>query len=279
MEFPGIGGGRTGQAVKDVRSALEQAEAGPPGRRGARQPGDPAGPEHPRPRASTARGSSTPPPRSPTTPCARTATPRPPSTRSCASTSGSARRPASSPASAGSSRCRWRCRPTCWASTCIATRMTAAVAKVRGYDLRSGGDPHRGAADPRRAPTPTTCSRRPAWPSPGGTLSNLAAQRLPGPAMMVIQKGVGFRLLATAGKNMFVRLGQDRAHRRWCHRCRARRVHAAPRRRRAPSASSPRPAPAVAGARPCRRRPAEEAASGREGTGIGATRRSLRTPG
>ncbi len=44
--------------------------------------------------------------------------------------------------------------------------------------------------------------------SPGGTLSNLAAQRLPGPAMMVIQKGVGFRLLATAGKNMFVRLGK-----------------------------------------------------------------------
>jgi hypothetical protein len=26
--------------------------------------------------------------------------------------------------------------------------------------------------------------------------------------MMVIQKGVGFRLLATAGKNMFVRLGK-----------------------------------------------------------------------
>ena len=26
-----------------------------------------------------------------------------------------------------------------------------------------GGDPHGGAADPRRAPTPTTCSRRPGW--------------------------------------------------------------------------------------------------------------------
>ena len=29
MEFLGIGGSRTGQAVKDVRSALEQAEGGP----------------------------------------------------------------------------------------------------------------------------------------------------------------------------------------------------------------------------------------------------------
>ena len=29
MEFLGIGGGRTGQAVKDVRSALAQAEDGP----------------------------------------------------------------------------------------------------------------------------------------------------------------------------------------------------------------------------------------------------------
>ena len=29
MEFPGIGGSRTGQAVKDVRTALEQAGEGP----------------------------------------------------------------------------------------------------------------------------------------------------------------------------------------------------------------------------------------------------------
>ena len=89
----------------------------------------------------------------------------------------------------------------------IATRMTAAIAKVRGYDLRQ--------EEIRTAVLLTLVGadaedllKKAGMASPGGTLSNLAAQRLPGPAMMVIQKGVGFRLLATAGKNMFVRLGK-----------------------------------------------------------------------
>jgi hypothetical protein len=85
--------------------------------------------------------------------------------------------------------------------------MTAAIAKVRGYDLRQ--------EEIRTAVLLTLVGadaddllQKAGMASPGGTLSNLAAQRLPGPAMMVIQKGVGFRLLATAGKNMFVRLGK-----------------------------------------------------------------------
>ena len=85
--------------------------------------------------------------------------------------------------------------------------MTAAIARVRGYDLRQ--------EEIRTAVLLTLVGadaddllKKAGMASPGGTLSNLAAQRLPGPAMMVIQKGVGFRLLATAGKNMFVRLGK-----------------------------------------------------------------------
>ena len=148
VEFPGIGGSRTGQAVKDVRSALEQAEAGPQDEgvlgnqatrlvqnildlgidgkgcfHSAAKVADDAAGRAPRPGGGGRRD------RAP-------------------ATSGSARHPASSPASAGSSPCRWPCRPTCSASTCIATRMTAAIAKVRGYDLAPGADPHGGAAHP-----------------------------------------------------------------------------------------------------------------------------------
>src|SRR6478609_1119157 len=89
----------------------------------------------------------------------------------------------------------------------IATRMVAAVARVRGYDLRQ--------EEIRTAVLLTLVGadaddllKKAGMASPGGTLSNLAAQRLPGPAMMVVQKGVGFRLLATVGKNSLVRLGK-----------------------------------------------------------------------
>jgi hypothetical protein len=89
----------------------------------------------------------------------------------------------------------------------VATRMVAAVARVRGYDLRQ--------EEIRTAVLLTLVGadaddllKKAGMASPGGTLSNLAAQRLPGPAMMVVQKGVGFRLLATVGKNSLVRLGK-----------------------------------------------------------------------
>jgi hypothetical protein len=41
-----------------------------------------------------------------------------------------------------------------------------------------------------------------------GRLSNLAAQRLPGPALMVVNKAVAFRLLSQVGKKSLVRLGR-----------------------------------------------------------------------
>lgn len=89
----------------------------------------------------------------------------------------------------------------------LATRMTAAVAKVRGYDLAS--------EQIRTAVLLTLVGaeaddllRKANMVVPGGTLSNLAAQRLPGPALMVVQKGIGFRLLAQVGKSTFARLGR-----------------------------------------------------------------------
>jgi hypothetical protein len=89
----------------------------------------------------------------------------------------------------------------------LATRMTAAVARLRGYDIANpqirsavlltlvGAD-----ADDLLA--------KAGMVAPTGALSNLAAQRLPGPALMVLNKAIGFRLLSTAGKKTLTRFGR-----------------------------------------------------------------------
>ena len=41
-----------------------------------------------------------------------------------------------------------------------------------------------------------------------GRLANLAAQRLPAPALMVINKAVGFRLIGQMGTKLFSKLGK-----------------------------------------------------------------------
>ena len=89
----------------------------------------------------------------------------------------------------------------------IATRMTAAVAHARGHDI------HQEAI--RTAVLLTLVGadaddllRKAGVAAPTGALSNLAVQRLPGPAMMVVQKGIGFRLLAQVGTKTFSRLGR-----------------------------------------------------------------------
>ena len=87
----------------------------------------------------------------------------------------------------------------------VATRMVAAVAALRGYDLRERGVRSAvmlalvGAdADDllHSVGVPTT-----------GRLASLASQRLPAPAAMVLHKGIGFRLLSTAGRSVFARFG------------------------------------------------------------------------
>ena len=89
----------------------------------------------------------------------------------------------------------------------LATRMTAAIAAARGYDLSQrpirtavlltlvGAD-----ADDLLA--------RAGIAAPTGRLTALATQRLPGPALMVVNKAVGFRILSTAGRDVFSRFGR-----------------------------------------------------------------------
>ena len=90
----------------------------------------------------------------------------------------------------------------------IATRMTGAIASLRGHDISQpqirtavlltlvGAD-----ADDLLA--------KAGMVAPAGRLTNLAAQRLPGPALMVVNKAIGFRLLSTAGKKTFSRFGRN----------------------------------------------------------------------
>ena len=91
----------------------------------------------------------------------------------------------------------------------VATRMVAAMAATRGYDLRRpevrsavllalvGAD-----ADDllRKLPPLSGVST--------GRLANLAVQRLPGPALMAVNKGVGFRLVSQVGKKSLTRFGK-----------------------------------------------------------------------
>jgi hypothetical protein len=88
----------------------------------------------------------------------------------------------------------------------VATRMVAATAALRGYDLtrpeiRSavlltlvGADAEDlvGRAGVRRA----------------GRLSELVAERLPGPVLMVVNKALGFKLIATWGRHGLARFGK-----------------------------------------------------------------------
>ena len=89
----------------------------------------------------------------------------------------------------------------------VATRMTAAIAALRGYDLTQqhirtavllalvGAD-----AD--------DLIRKAGIVSPTGRLTDLAAQQLPGPALMMLNKGIAFRLIGTVGRSTFSRLGR-----------------------------------------------------------------------
>ncbi len=89
----------------------------------------------------------------------------------------------------------------------LATRMTAAVARLRGHDI---------ATEQIRTAVLLTLVgadaddllRKAGMVAPGGRMVNLAAQRLPGPALMVVNKGVGFRLLATVGKGTLSKVGR-----------------------------------------------------------------------
>ena len=89
----------------------------------------------------------------------------------------------------------------------LATRMAAAVARIRGYDLaqrevRSAVLLSLVGADAQ------DLMAKAGMAVPGGRLAGMAADQLPGPALMVVNKAVGFRLLSQAGKGAFARFGR-----------------------------------------------------------------------
>ncbi|WEV78633.1 EcsC family protein [Janibacter cremeus] len=89
----------------------------------------------------------------------------------------------------------------------LATRMAAAVAHVRGHDLqrpevRSAVLLSLVGADAQ------DLLAKAGMVAPGGRLATFATQRLSGPALMVVNKAVGFRILSQAGKGVFSRFGR-----------------------------------------------------------------------
>lgn len=88
----------------------------------------------------------------------------------------------------------------------LATRMVAGIASVRGYDIRQ--PEIRSAVLLSLVGADSDDLLQKAGVVATGRLSNLAAQRLPGPALMVVNKAVGFRLLSQVGKKGFTRFGK-----------------------------------------------------------------------
>lgn len=89
----------------------------------------------------------------------------------------------------------------------LATRMAASVARVRGYDLtrpevRSAVLLSLVGADAQ------DLLAKAGMTAPSGRLAGIAAQKLPAPALMVVNKAVGFRILSQAGKGVFARFGK-----------------------------------------------------------------------
>lgn len=88
----------------------------------------------------------------------------------------------------------------------VATRMVAAIAATRGYDI--------GRPEVRSAillalvgADSDDLLRKAGYASTGG-LAGMAVERLPGPVLLAINKGVGFRLLSQVGKKSFTRFGK-----------------------------------------------------------------------
>jgi hypothetical protein len=88
----------------------------------------------------------------------------------------------------------------------VATRTVAAIESLRGYDIKQ--PEIRSAVLLTLVGADADDLLKKAGVMSTGRLSNLAAQRLPGPALMVVNKAVGFRLLSTAGKKTLTRFGK-----------------------------------------------------------------------
>lgn len=88
----------------------------------------------------------------------------------------------------------------------VATRMVASIACLRGYDLGQQGV--RSAVLLTLVGADAHDVLEKAGIKTSGRLANLAAQRLPGPALMVLNKGIGFRLVSRVGRSALSRFGK-----------------------------------------------------------------------
>lgn len=88
----------------------------------------------------------------------------------------------------------------------VATRMAAAIATLRGYDVAT--QEVRSAVLLSLVGADSSDLLRKAGYASTGRLANLAAQRLPGPMLMAVNKGVGFRLITQLGKKGLSRFGR-----------------------------------------------------------------------
>jgi EcsC protein family len=88
----------------------------------------------------------------------------------------------------------------------VATRMVAGIASTRGYDIRKAEV--RSAVLLALVGADADDLLKKAGYAGTGQLSNLAVQRLPGPLLLAVNKGVEFRLLTQVGKKSLSRLGR-----------------------------------------------------------------------
>ncbi len=88
----------------------------------------------------------------------------------------------------------------------IATRMVAGIAHLRGYDVNRP-EVHTAVlltlvgADSRSVLAK-------AGLNPSGRITDVALRQLPGPALMLLNKGIGFNLLSQFGKKSLSRMGR-----------------------------------------------------------------------
>jgi EcsC protein family len=88
----------------------------------------------------------------------------------------------------------------------VATRLVAGIASTRGHDIRQ--PEVRSAVLLALAGADADDLLAKAGSASAGPLVNLAAQRLPGPALMAVRKGVAFRLFGRVGKRSLIRFGK-----------------------------------------------------------------------
>lgn len=88
----------------------------------------------------------------------------------------------------------------------IATRMVAAIARVRGYDLRN--ESLRSAILLTLVGADANEVLNKAGVVGTGRLANLATQKLPPPVLIVVNKATGFRLIGQVGEKFASRLGK-----------------------------------------------------------------------